>query len=394
MSVWNELLADGEVCEVRPTEIQDQISETTWRRVTAVSDPTWDERALGLESYLAVADSDSTWTFPDGRTVVVKQGDRRLILPDDAKITITDTGNSLGGGAANVAVALSRMGIPVDLVGHVGDDDHGEDILQALRALSVGTDSIRVVQGGKSRRSNIFPLSGKARLILAKRYVDVKSFTTEDLHLPDNPGGVGYLSGQRNITNLNYLVDKLKAGGVTTIAINPSGEELAQTADMRRIMNQIELLTANKEELLGFAAGLPHPADGTDSLLTTLRRIQENLDEGGVLVMTDGAKGSVALDANHAVASGIYQMHDEMENMPGGLRLGSGDGAAAGWVMNLAATDARTLPPDEFLRRGMFLASYNSALVCTAFGASERTLRPSEIDLAHTMEMLQQQFKS
>jgi ribokinase len=52
-----------------------------------------------------------------------------------------------GGKGANQAVAAARLGAEVRMVGCVGDDEFGRDLLAALRAEAVNADGVRVVPG-------------------------------------------------------------------------------------------------------------------------------------------------------------------------------------------------------------------------------------------------------
>ena len=47
-----------------------------------------------------------------------------------------------GGKGANQAVAAARLGAKVSMIGRVGSDDFGQQILQNLRAESVNTDKV------------------------------------------------------------------------------------------------------------------------------------------------------------------------------------------------------------------------------------------------------------
>lgn len=49
-----------------------------------------------------------------------------------------------GGKAANQAVAVAKLGIPVHLVGQIGDDTFGQTLLQNLRKAGVQTDKINI----------------------------------------------------------------------------------------------------------------------------------------------------------------------------------------------------------------------------------------------------------
>ncbi|MEO0012699.1 MAG: hypothetical protein RLZZ535_1088 [Cyanobacteriota bacterium] len=52
--------------------------------------------------------------------------------------------SSAGGKGANQAVAIAKLGIPVSLVGQVGDDTFGQTLINSLQSSGVNTDSINI----------------------------------------------------------------------------------------------------------------------------------------------------------------------------------------------------------------------------------------------------------
>ena len=70
----------------------------------------------------------------------------RLPDPDD-EATIRNRRESGGGSAANAAVALARLGVDVQLLGSVGDDDPGRQAIAELEAAGVDTAPLRIING-------------------------------------------------------------------------------------------------------------------------------------------------------------------------------------------------------------------------------------------------------
>lgn len=90
-------------------------------------------------------------TSPRGRVVVVGDAnvDLTLRVPErhpDGRREVREPMVSGGGTAANTAVALARMGIPVAFVGAVGDDGFGRWVVADLTAAGVDTAAVVVVE--------------------------------------------------------------------------------------------------------------------------------------------------------------------------------------------------------------------------------------------------------
>jgi ribokinase len=73
---------------------------------------------------------------------------------------------SPGGKGGNQAVAAARLGAEVEMVGCVGDDAFGQQLLADLRAEHVGTDHVRVIPGTPSGLAMIAVDSSAENLIV------------------------------------------------------------------------------------------------------------------------------------------------------------------------------------------------------------------------------------
>lgn len=86
--------------------------------------------------------------------VVVGQVGRDLMLrtrglpPSGGSVPIDERGEILGGKGANQAVGLAQLGVPVSLVGVVGDDHAGEGVLR--QAARDGIDTTGVARRGRT----------------------------------------------------------------------------------------------------------------------------------------------------------------------------------------------------------------------------------------------------
>ena len=65
----------------------------------------------------------------------------------DAESVVESRRESGGGSAANVAVALSDLGVTASLVGSVGTDERGERVRRELAAAGVELDPVQAVEG-------------------------------------------------------------------------------------------------------------------------------------------------------------------------------------------------------------------------------------------------------
>lgn len=70
-------------------------------------------------------------------------------------VLAADKAHYPGGKGANQAVASSRAGAPTQMLGAVGDDQIGDDLLRKLAAFSIGVKDVRTLSGTATGQAHI-----------------------------------------------------------------------------------------------------------------------------------------------------------------------------------------------------------------------------------------------
>jgi ribokinase len=141
---------------------------------------------------------------------------------------------SPGGKGANQAVALSKLGIPTQMVGCVGNDDGGSYMRRALRAAAV-EDAIRV--DGTLPTGSAFALRDpSARNLIVVSTGANAAVSATDLYGVDDPG-----AGTALVLQLETTVTEVKAAA-----------KIGRDCGWRVVLNAAPALDAD-DELLGLA---------------------------------------------------------------------------------------------------------------------------------------------
>lgn len=74
---------------------------------------------------------------------------------EDTRVEASDVSLAGGGNSANSAVAIARLGLPVEFCGTIGDDRAGELVLGELEAAGVGTSLVVRQPGGITAQSAV-----------------------------------------------------------------------------------------------------------------------------------------------------------------------------------------------------------------------------------------------
>ena len=253
-----------------------------------------------------------------------------------------------GGKGANQAVAAARMGGRTTMVGQVGDDIFGPQLLDGLRESGVDVSRIAVAEGETSGIA-VIGIDGSAQ----NRIVQVlgANATCGQVQADDVASAIS----ESNVLMLQLEVPievslaaarAARAAGKTVILdpgpVRPFPEELLQLADV---------ITPNETEaeaLVGFPVDSPEAA---------ARAVQQLLDQGvGAAVVKVGAQGA-------------WYASIEMYGFQPAFPVNAVDTVAAGDAFN--GTLAVSLAEGKTLAQAVHVACAAGALAVTTTGAQD-----------------------
>ena len=279
--------------------------------------------------------------FPqEGETVV---GNRFLTYP--------------GGKGANQAVAAARMGAKTAMVGRVGDDMFGPQLIQALAASGVDVSGVSVAPGASSGIA-VIEIDGSAQ----NRIIQVLGANDtcgepEAKRVALALGSASTLLLQLEVSmELSIRVAQEAAALGKTVILDP-GPVRSLPQEFSAWCNVITPNETEAQALVGF------PVDGPASAARAARRL---LERGvGLAVIKLGAQGV------------YYASKKESEHVPP-FPVVAVDSVAAGDAFNGALAVA--LAEDDSLSRAVRMAAAAGALAVTKSGAQDSMPNRQEVE--------------
>jgi ribokinase len=271
-----------------------------------------------------------------------------LLLKKGAKIDIPQIHKAIGGGATNVAVGLSRLGIHVETYFRTGDDEAGSTIRKTLAQENISTVHCPVDSEHQTALSLIIPSLENDHAALcyrgANRFQTKEQFPLsllKDLDLLF----IGPLSG----SSLELLAYVVRAASDTkvSLALNPGMAQLSDNSEeFMSVLPSLDTLIVNKREsgflfkallqehngplFLAPTNRSPHllePYVHFDDKLYTIKDLAHILLQKGpkTIVVTNGAEGVYVITQEK-----IY-FHPSIPHKKGSS-LGAGDAFSSGFL--------------------------------------------------------------
>jgi len=236
-----------------------------------------------------------------------------------------------GGKGANQAVAAARLGAKVSMIGRVGSDDFGQQVLRNLRAESVNTDTVSEDSESGTGIALITVDSQSQNTIVVSSGANMKCGKSEIEHLESLLGTIDSLVLQNEVPyEVNLQAARLARENKIPVVWDPA----PFVTDTQELIKHVDFLTPNQNE-----AELLADCEITDekSILNILLRIKESSD--AVCLITMGGDGVFFLSGsviNH-IPSFLVESVDSVaagDAFTGGLSVALSEGKPLHFAAN------------------------------------------------------------
>jgi len=285
-------------------------------------------------------------------------------LPVGQKLDLDEVVFATGGNVTNAAVTFARQGLHSKYSWCIGSDVASEAILQSLDKEGVDTSGVFQSDDFRASYSVILMLEGGERTILNYKGTMPTADSSElNLSVIDDADWI-YVSALNDMDLLERIVSRAAEHG-TKVMLNPAGVELKSPEKLKGLLEDVEILTVNKEEAQMIVEG--------ESLEELARHGNHYCP---VVIVSDGPNGAIASDGKTIISAGMY------EDVPVVDRTGGGDAFGSGFLSYYAQ--------GKSLKESIIFASANSTSVVQQVGAKEGILHKGVA--LHDMPLTEKDF--
>ena len=289
---------------------------------------------------------------------------KKIAFELGAKIKVKDRHESLGGCAANIATALSKLGVESVCVSTVGGDATGDWICEELKKNKVGADLISVEKDKKSDMSAII-VDAKS----ADRVIFTSRTSSGELKLEAEKTKIADWFFVSDIhgkweESLEKIFELAKAEN-KKVAFNPREAGIQEdAAEIIEAIGLCEVVFVNKDEAIEIVSHMEKEIDPKN--LNDEKFLLEKLFslEPKMVALTDGLRGAWAYDGKNV-------LYVPAQKVPAVDSTGAGDSFSSGFL----AAYIKGKDMGECLQWGIVLSSS----VVQHYGAIEGLLKEEEI---------------
>lgn len=304
-----------------------------------------------MKNILAIGSLTSdTFLKPRKQEVIARDGFQYLSLRLGDKMIIEDRCETFGGGGANLAVGLARFGgIKAAVLGRIGDDETGKQILVNLAENGVNAEAVQIGTGEMSGFSVVLSTQTGERTILFSPGAN-NSFADfeEDILFAYDGVCLQHLAGCSQEV-FQKIHDFFLKHPDRFLSWNPGSDSLEQGVDAYAdLLAAVDVISLNLQEA---------------QLFTKKMRVKDIFQTfyqagfQGRAIVTDGPRGALGCDGTH-----LYFCSVDLESKRVDT-LGAGDSYLCGVV-------GATLNGKN-LQEAMKVGTMNAASVVGHYGAQK-----------------------
>lgn len=267
-----------------------------------------------------------------------------------AKADVNNIDFSTGGGATNAATTFARQGLHSIFMGTIGHDPAGQAVVADLDKEGIDSTHLSYSEQYNTGYSVLLLAPNGERTILTYRgastHYDIKNFDLSEC------GHVDWLyvsSMAGSMETISKIFHQARELGIK-VAFNPGKGELKQMDKLKALLDDVEVLSVNKEEMQMIVEGE-----------TSEELVRHGVNYCPVVIVSDGPNGVTATDGKTIVSAGMY------EDVPVIDRTGAGDAFGSGFVSQWSQGAS--------LKDAIIFASANSTSVVQHIGAKTGILQ-------------------
>ncbi len=208
---------------------------------------------------------------------------------------VEEMGLYTGGCAVNTATALARLGLPVEVIGKVGDDPFGDFLIQAMTTRGIGSQGVtRDTRSGTSATMVMVGPDGERRFI---HYLGANArLTIDDVDRTlVQAGSILHIAGSFLLPGIDgepaaSLLEQARHAGVTTFmdtAWDATGRWMSL---LKPCLPHLDYFIPSLPEAIALT-GRDHPYDAARALLDEgVRIVGLKMDVQGCLVLTQSGE--------------------------------------------------------------------------------------------------------
>ena len=283
------------------------------------------------------------------------------LVPETSNPAAGSTG--FGGVARNVAENLAGLGVPVDLLSRVGEDEAGRALLRHLDGVGVGRRATAAVSRAATAEY-VAVLTPGGDLALGLAAMAIFDGLTPDVlgQAAELVGAADWLFADCNLPAASLLaLARRRWGGAYRLAVD--AVSVAKSARLPASLAGIDLLFVNRDEAAAVMARQGRPARDTAAMAAALRAAG-----AGAAVVTLGDAGALAAAPEGTVA--VPAERADVVDV-----TGAGDALIAATLA--ASASGATL--EEALRLGCAAAARAVAAPSATGGTARSSTGPSPL---------------